>query len=95
MNQFHLTGKVIHIGKYTGPDSRGLTIAHYPDNINDSYFDMGLVFPTDLWLKYDIQTYDFIEVKGHYLTINKTIDPKKAKLIHVVDEIIKLEHEND
>lgn len=92
MNQFHITGKVIHISN-TDRQAQGITITHFPDNAFDGYFDMGLVFSKELWSRLDIRQYDFIEVKGHYITLNKNTNPKKLKLLHVVDEVIEVIHE--
>lgn len=93
MNHFEFNGKVSRIGLQTRELGHGITIEHFPDDIIDGYFEMGVVIPKKMWLEYDIQLYDYIEVEGHYITLNKNDNPKKSKLTHVVDEIIKLEHE--
>lgn len=93
MNHFQFNGKVCRLSEKAQDFGRGVTIQHFPDNIKDSYFEIGLVFPTDLWLEYDIRLYDYIEVEGHYVTLNKNDRPGKIKLVHVVDNLLKQEHE--
>lgn len=93
MNLFNIDGKVVYINKNSDDEWQGVTINHYPASISDSYVEMGIVFPKELFSKCQVQLYDYIEVKGHYVTVNKLINPKKTKLVHIVDEVVSLEHE--
>lgn len=86
-NQFHITGKIIYINPNSKSDGQGVTIAHYPDNISDNFFEVGLVFIPEHWKSLDIKMYDYIDVVGHYVSIDKSLS-KKAKLIHVVDNLL-------
>lgn len=93
MNSFHINGKVIYINSMTKSDGHGITVAHYPEGINDGFYEIGMVIPKDMWLSSDIRLYDAIEIKGHFITIDKNETQKKQKLLHIVDEIVSVEHE--
>lgn len=92
MNTFHFDGKVIYINPSAKSIGQGITISHYPADLKDYFFEVGLVVPPEIWSKVEVNTYDFIEVKGHYVTLNKNED-RKAKLLHIVDEIVSVVHE--
>lgn len=87
MNQFHITGQI----KYLNPSSVSMTIAHYPEAYDDSYFELGLIIPNSL-KNTPLLTYDRIEVKGHWVSTTNPVNGK-TKLVQVIDEFISVEHE--
>lgn len=92
MNQFHITGKITFINPKETAEGRGISITHFPDTVNDSYFKLGLLVPKDLFLRTDLKMYDFVDITGHWISISRSkID--KEKLVHVVDKFLEVVHE--
>lgn len=95
MNIFEFSGKVTHIADESRESGHGITVTHYPESVNDGYADIGFVIPIDLWLKSDIRMYDAIELKGHFIKVIANGDIRRAKLLHIVDEIVSISHEGE